>query len=252
MHSTIWAALDGDIPVTPLNGSLHRLTESQEQVATRQLCDNLAEQSRLEELLEEKSKPPLPEAVRGLDYLLATPWRYPPLQYGSRFGSPTEASLFYGARSLDTCLAESAYYRLVLWFDMHEPPAAPLRSRHSAFQARYKTSRGLRLQNPPFSAFHDTLTHPSEYTATQQLGAAMRGFGIEAFEFCSARDPQGGINVALFTPAALASRKVTGKTEWQCETTGAGVVFAYMGVPAKVLSFKAESFFHDGRFPRPA
>ncbi|HBR96780.1 MAG TPA: hypothetical protein DD979_05315 [Gammaproteobacteria bacterium] len=252
MPTDIWSSLDDDIPLVPISGTLRRLTESQEQVATSHLCSNLAEQSRLEELLEEKSKPPLPTGVEKLDYLLATPWRYPPLQHGSRFGRITEPSLFYGALTLETCLAESAYYRLVLLLDMQDPPSATLRSRHTVFDANYKASLGLRLQSEVFADFHDALTHRSHYSATQQLGTAMLEYGIEGFEYTSARDPLSGASVALFTPTALASRKALNKSEWQCETTAAGVVFSYMGLPGRVVSFLRAQFEVDGRFPRPA
>lgn len=252
MNTDIWSSLDDDIPVEPIAGTLMRMTESQEQVATSRICNNLAEQSRLEELLEEKSKPPLPDGVAHLDYLLATPWRYPPLLYGSRFGRVFEPSLFYGALSVSTCLAESAYYRLVLLLDMTTLPDSPLRSRHTLFEAKYKTATGLRLHGPAFDAFREILIHPAHYGPTQALGSAMREYGIEAFEYASARDPKGGNNVALFTPKALSSRKVSNKTEWQCETTEAGVVFSYMGVPAQVRTFESGLFLRDGQFPRPA
>ena len=68
--------------------------ESQEQVATNRLVATLAEQDLLESMLE-ASKPPLPKGTARLDYLLATPFRYPPLPHGSRFGGRHEPSLFY-------------------------------------------------------------------------------------------------------------------------------------------------------------
>ena len=60
------------------HGRLLRLVESQEQVATNSLVRTLAEQALLEDLIE-ASKPPLPATGHGLHYLLATPFRYPPL-----------------------------------------------------------------------------------------------------------------------------------------------------------------------------
>jgi hypothetical protein len=53
------------------------MVESQEQIATRGYVDTLAEQSVLEELLEE-SKPAYPDKTTDLHYLLKTPFRYPP------------------------------------------------------------------------------------------------------------------------------------------------------------------------------
>lgn len=117
----IWQLCDGERQVRPLRGKLLRMVESQAQVATLQLVDNLAEQALLEELLE-SSKPPLPEAAEPLHYLLKTPFRYPPLRWGSRFGSVHEPSLFYAAQRLETAMAEAAYYRFVLWNGMAVPP----------------------------------------------------------------------------------------------------------------------------------
>ena len=58
----IWQQCAGERQVRPLRGKLLRMVESQAQVATSQLVDNLAEQALLEDLLE-NSKPPLPEAA---------------------------------------------------------------------------------------------------------------------------------------------------------------------------------------------
>ncbi|MCC3263614.1 RES family NAD+ phosphorylase, partial [Paenibacillus polymyxa] len=75
----------------------------------------------LEELIE-TSKPQLPPSTETLHYLLKTPFRYPPLRWGSRFGRRHEPSLFYAALRLETAMAEAAYYRFVLWEGMASPP----------------------------------------------------------------------------------------------------------------------------------
>ena len=131
---------------------MQRLVESQEQVATNALVRTLAEQALLERLIE-GTKPRPPPAADGLHYLLLTPFRYPPLRYGSRFGRRTEPSLFYGARGIETVLAEGAYYRFVFWSGMEAAPAEALKTRHTVFRTQIQTERGLRLQEPPFSMF---------------------------------------------------------------------------------------------------
>ena len=102
----LWAACRDVLRIEPLTGELLRMVESQEQIATLSLVDDLAEQAVLEDLLE-RAKPPLPVGTDGLHYLLATPFRYPPLRHGSRFGRRFEPGLFYGARRLPTLLAEA-------------------------------------------------------------------------------------------------------------------------------------------------
>ena len=136
--SEIWRACAGQAAPVRLGGTIHRVVESQEQVATNALVDTLAEQALLEELLE-RSKPPLADGSRGLHYLLATPFRYPPLPWGSRFGSRFEPSLFYAARHVDTALAEGAFYRFVFWTGMQTPPPAPLHTRHTVFAPEIDT-----------------------------------------------------------------------------------------------------------------
>jgi hypothetical protein len=246
----IWAACAARASTVQLTGDIYRLVESQEQVATNSLVRTLAEQALLEDLIE-SSKPPLPSGTSGLHYLLATPFRYPPLPYGSRFGSRFEPGLFYAARTPATTLAESAYYRFVFWSGMLTPPAEALHTRHTMFNAGICTERGLQLQLAPFDEFRDELTHRSAYTSTQTLGTAMRAAGVIAFEYRSARDPQAGIDVALFTPEALASRSPNILDEWLCETDGARVGY-YSRHGGGFHEFPLGTFTVDGRLPMPA
>ena len=219
-------------------------------MATNSLVRTLAEQALLEDLIE-ASKPKLPGPAIGLHYLLATPFRYPPLPWGSRFGRRFEPSLFYAARSVDTVLAECAYYRFVFWSGMAEPPATPLDTRHTLFSAAIATSRGLQLQQAPFDEFADGLRDRRFYGATQALGSAMREAGVEAFEYRSARDPLQGLNAALFTPDALATSKPDILDEWLCQTT-AGRVSYYSRPGGGIREFSLDTFLVDGELPLPA
>lgn len=98
----------GEINTQLLTGEVWRVVESQEQIATLGLVANLSEQYLLEHMLDE-SKNKLAEDTNTLDYLLFTPFRYPPLKWGSRFGTEYERGLFYGSQLLATALAEVAY-----------------------------------------------------------------------------------------------------------------------------------------------
>jgi hypothetical protein len=82
--------------------------------STRKLVDSDDEQQVLEGLID-TAKPPWPTGRRfvGLHYLLATPFRHPPLRYGSRFGTRRERGIFYCAEEQATVLAEKAYYVLL-------------------------------------------------------------------------------------------------------------------------------------------
>jgi hypothetical protein len=247
--SEIWAACAATAPAVRLEGAVHRLVESQEQVATNALVSTLAEQALLEDLLE-ASKPASVHGLTGLHYLLSTPFRYPPLPWGSRFGTRFEPSLFYGARDRDTALAESAYYRCVFWSGMSVPPPAPLATRHTLFTAAIDTPRGRRLQDPPFDRHEPELTDRRSYAATQALGRAMRDAAVDAFEYVSARDPRRGLNVALFTPKAFAQPRPATLDEWLCDTDADRVTF-YSRHGGGIREFPRAVFLIDGALPFP-
>ena len=225
----IWAACNGVQHIEPIHGLLFRMVESQEQIATLSYVDTFEEQCLLEELLE-GVKPAYPDASTDYHYLLKTPFRYPPLKWGSRFGRTHEPSIFYGAASVKATLAESAYYRFIFWFSMAgEPVKDKLRSEHTLFSVGYKTERGVKLQAAPFAAYQADLTHPSNYLSSQLLGTAMRESGVEAFEYQSARDPAKGLCIGLFALGALAQKRPLDTFQWLCEVSANEVAFMQVG-----------------------
>ena len=240
------ALQEGAVP--QVSGGLWRVVESQSQVATLALVDSLEEQSVLEDLIE-KSKPPQAAHTAGLHYLLATPFRYPPLKWGSRFGSRFQPSLFYGSMRINTALAEAAYYRLIFWRGMAEPPpSGRLVTRHDLFSARYRACPGLKLQQAPFSVYRGILGARDRYKETQQLGDMMRQRNILGFEFVSARCPENGINVGLFDPAALVSKRPREVQHWICETAAQTVTFRG---ESGMQRFSSAQFEDQGQFPLP-
>jgi len=245
----IWAACADQVSKITLVGEVVRIAGSQEQMATNRLVDDLAEQAILENLLEQ-TKPSISDFAQKLNYLLYTPFRYPPLKHGSRFGRRFEPSLFYGSRKLSTVLSETAYYRLYFWLGMTEPPpSAKLTTQHTAFSARVSTTQGLQLQNTPFSTHKDKLANKSSYSDTQLLGTLMRDNGIKAFEFVSARDLDEGLNIALFTPDALHGKSPTSTKPLLCTTDSEGVAFIYN--KNKLIKFPLHTFMENGVFPAP-
>ena len=248
---SVWEACGGARNIEPISGTLYRLVESQEQVATLSYVDTLEEQEMLEALLE-TAKPPYPEQERDLHYLLKTPFRYPPLKWGSRFGRVFEPSIFYGGKGISTTLAESAYYRLVFWYSMEgDPVTASLRSEHTLFSVDYAAKRGVKLNAGPFIEHFPTLKHPVDYTPCQQLGSAMRTADIDAFEYASARDSQGGACVGLFTPEALAQHEPADMRPWLCVTSAAQVSFKRKDASG-VYTYHLDDFLHHGMLPFPA
>src|SRR6185436_5312824 len=111
MSFSIWTRCAGGSELRTLRLSPWRVVEAQHQVSTRKLVDSTEEQILLEELID-SVKPPDITSGR-LHYLLFTPFRYPPLPHGSRFGGRHERGIWYGSLELRSAFAEVAYYRLL-------------------------------------------------------------------------------------------------------------------------------------------
>lgn len=235
-----------------LQGQLHRMVETQEVVATRSIVSNLAKQELLESMLEQYSKPQPQSYPAKRHYLFSTPFRYPPLRYGSRFGDRHCPSLFYGAKRGSTVLAESAYYRLVFWHHMQDPPPEPIEARHTMFVAAYRTQRGVDLCQAPFDVYERELRHPSDYRFTQALGAHLRELRIGCFVYASARDPEGGHNVAIFEPDVLIGEGPRRSAPWVSRVDGEQMTFVSMR-EHKRKSYRLDQFCDaSGKLPMPA
>ena len=213
MSSSIWTRCAGDSELRPLHLSPWRVVEAQHQIATRKLVDSTEEHELLEELID-RVKPPDLTGGR-LHYLLFTPFRYPPLPHGSRFGGRRERGIWYGSMDRPTAFAEVAYYRL-LFLEGSRASLGTVETALTAFTARLRTSRGVDLAAPPFDAHRRAIASPTTYASTQALGAAMRGAGVEAFRYPSARDTRGGVNVGAFVPLVFGTAKPRSFETWHC------------------------------------
>ena len=185
-------------------GSAWRMVEAQHIAATMKLVNTLAEQDLLETLLED-SKPMLPAAAAGLDYLLATPFRYDPMRPGSRFRAVINPGVFYGAESVRTASAELGYWRWKFLMDAVDliklEPAA-----HTAFRVEVSTL-AVDLRHSPFNVAATAWTHPSDYSATQAFAQVARAANLGGIVYQSVRDPQAAWCIALLTPQAFAKPK---------------------------------------------
>ncbi|MBB5273321.1 RES family NAD+ phosphorylase [Quisquiliibacterium transsilvanicum] len=165
------------------------------------LVDNREEQDLLESLLE-SGKPAQPGGTAGLDYLLATPFRYPPRRGGSRFRAATDPGVFYGAESVRTAGAELGYWRWrflqdAVDLERIEPVA------HTAFRVEV-AAPVVDLQRTPFSADAAIWQHPTEYGPTQQFARVTREADAGGILYRSVRNPQPSWCLALLTPAGFA------------------------------------------------
>jgi hypothetical protein len=250
MSSSIWTRCAGASEIRPLRLAPWRAVEAQHQVSTRKLVDSVEEQHLLEDLID-RAKPPDQTAGR-VHYLLATPFRYPPLRHGSRFGTRFERGLWYGAESPRTLFAEVAYYRLV-FLEGTRADLGTLTTQLTAFTVRARSTQGIDLVSRPFDAHRRVIASPTRYAAPQALGAAMRAAGVELFRYPSARDRDGGVNIAAFTPAVFGAAKPRGFETWHCTATRELVEFVkrdYFGRAS--YAFARDTFLVGGALPAPA
>lgn len=250
MSSSIWTRCAGDSELRAFRLSPWRVVEAQHLVSTRKLVDSADEQALLEELID-RVKPP--ELTGGrLHYLLFTPFRYPPLPHGSRFGGRHERGIWYGSTHRRTAFAEVAYYRL-LFLEGTRADLGTVTTPLTAFTASMRTARGVDLVAPPFDAHRRAIASPSSYAASQALGDAMRRAGVEAFRYPSARDVEHGVNVAAFTPSVFGSAKPASLETWHCAASRERVdVTRGDYFTREVFAFPRAQFLVHGELPAPA
>ena len=194
MSSPTWTPDALPSEAKPWRGRGWRLVEAQHRVSTLKLVDDLGEQALLEELLE-ATKPPLPADCRGLDYLLATPFRYdPPYPHGSRFRrAGRTAGVFYAAERPETAVAEMAFYRLLFFAESPATPWPDDAAEYTAFAAAIASDRCLDLTIPPLDRDAGAWSDPIRYEACQVLADRAREAGITLLRYRSVRDPQHGM-----------------------------------------------------------
>jgi hypothetical protein len=221
------------------------VVEGQHHVATLPLVDSLAEQVRLEELIE-ATKPPVPPECRGLDYLLATPFRYRPYPSGSRFRrAGMTPGVFYAAAEVETAIAEAAFYRQLFFAESPATPFPANASEFTAFAVRYGGS-ALDLTRPPLDRRRRLWQHPTDYTATQALADRVRSAGISVIRYASVRDPAHRANLALLTCAAFRCKAPIARQSWRIRLSAAGIQ-ALRDFPKLSLDFGRDTFAADPR-----
>lgn len=220
-----------------------RMVEGQHLVATLSIVDDLEDQALLEEILED-FKPPLPEEVEGLPFLLATPFRYAsapgtsPHDSGSRFRrAGLTDGVFYCAKIPETCAYETGSYRARRFYAESvglEYQASGITL--SAFSTTITSDKVLDLTtHRTLSAYADAWEDPDSYLECQRLADDARKAGVEVIAYRSVRDPEGGLNYAVLTPAAFHSRSIGGQQTWICVLSHAAV-YMRCECPSKTLA----------------
>lgn len=256
MSPPIWtpAALRSD--ARPWAGRGWRLVEAQHRVSTMKLVDNLAEQAVLEAILDD-TKPSLPPDCAGLDYLLATPFRYRPYPHGSRFRrAGFTPGVWYGAQSVTTAVAEMVFYRYLFFAESPATPFPDDAADYTAFAAELAVPLAVDLTTGALAA-DPRWRHPTDYTACQDLADAARGMGAGLIRYASIRDPDRGTNLAVLTCAAFAMPQPVDRQSWRIRISGSGAM-ALRDFPHAGIDFPRAAFAADPRLaamvwdrPRP-
>ena len=205
-------------PLGEYRNDVWRVVESQEHVATLEIVDSLDEQYLLEVMLD-NAKPEYRHGTERMHYLLKTAFRYPPLKYGSRFGSQLMPSYFYGSELFQTALCETAYYRFLFLEHMETAYTAPIRSEYSMFKVTVAAQQCLDLTSAVFESAQAQLIDPQSYLYSQNVGkwAIEHEPAVDLIRFYSARQAQ-AINLAVATPTAIRSRQPSELRSWLCLT----------------------------------
>ena len=191
--------------------TLWRAVEAQHVVSTMPLVDSLEEQAALEAVLD-AGKPAIPADARHLHYLIFTPFRYPPTEWGSRFRSDQDPGVFYGAETIRTACAELGYWRWRFLLDCPDLPRIDARAQ-TLFQVGIKTD-GVALDAPPFAQDAAQWTDPNDHKPCQAFARVARDAGIGLIRYTSVRDPEPGVCAAVLTPRAFDPPQPLATTTW--------------------------------------
>lgn len=194
-------------------GTVFRLVEAQHRISTSRLTDSIAEEERLE-LLIEQAKPRLPVEAQGLHYLLGTPFRYGH-RSESRFRKAGERpGIFYASETMRTCIVEMAYWRLRFFAASPDALLPSTTTEYLMFGIGIAADRGLDLTQPPFAGHRGKWASKKSYDACQRFAASARGIGAQLIRYESARDHERGINIALFDPGCFAAPVPKSEGTW--------------------------------------
>jgi hypothetical protein len=251
MPSRTWtpAALSSD--ARSLEGTCWRLVEAQHYYSTLKLVDSVAEQDVLERLVDD-TKPPIPPECRGLDYLLATPFRYSaPYPTGSRFRrAGMTQGVFYAAEESSTAVAEMAFHRLLFYAESPATPWPQNPAQYTAFSVQYATKKAIDLARPRFQVDRALWMHVTDYQHCQALADAARAARVEIIRYASVRDPGGGMNLALLTCRAFAKREPGSRRQtWRIQFNDAGA-HAICEAPKTSMTFDRKCFAADPRIAK--
>lgn len=126
-------------------------------------------------------------------------------------------------------------------------------SRHPRIARLLFLERGVDLTAPPSAAHEAVLAAPDRCAEAQALGGAAREAGVEALRYRSARDVEGGVNVAALDPRAFGRRRPRDLASWHCTADRTRVEVASRGYFDRTVHvYPRGDFLVHGRLPAPA
>jgi hypothetical protein len=254
---SIWEEVKGANFVTNIHLTSWRIVEDQSRSTTRKFVSTSSEHDILEKLLDQ-SKPKIKYYddeiyFKDLHYLLCTPFRYPPLPWGSRFGTRFERALLYASVDLTTAMSEVAFYRLA-FLKASEGQLGGKTVSYTAFKIAIMSDRYINLCASPFKDFEEQISSQTDYRNAQALGGKMRANGVECFQYTSARDPHKKANIGVFSPKALLhNKKIETTFEYlNCYSTKEVVEFSFKNLrEGQKYIFPDELFLINNQMPLP-
>jgi len=233
---------------TTYNAKIYRIVESQEKVATMQLVDTLDEQVLLEELIE-ATKPTISNK-HSHHYLIYTPFRYPPLKHGSRFGTRYEKSIFYAGKTLESALCESAFYSFYFLSRMSTPYREPIINHKTSFFVILQSNHHIDLTQIEDCSIRKQINHKEDYTFPQALGNLMRKRGVQSFSYFSARCHE-KVNIGVFDIDAISSKPIE-RLHWELKQTQTTISFLCLQKPEHNIAFNIDLFLVNDSLPHPS
>lgn len=247
MSSPIWTRVALSSEFRRFDGACWRLVEAQHRVSTLKLTDTLAEQSLLEDLIEE-TKPAIPPDCRHLDFLLATPFRYGAIYpAGSRFRRAGRTlGVYYAAEHPATAVAEMAFYRLLFFAESPATPWPSDAAEYTAFSAAVSSVRLLDLMSEPLSQDSVLWTDLTDYGPCQAFSDAARAADADVIRYQSVRDPDRRANLAILMCRAFARPAPVDRQTWRIRLSPSGVQ-AICEFPRQGVEFPRGTFAADPR-----
>lgn len=207
MSYLIWTAEElSSKAICKKSGVCWRAVEAQHVISTSKLVDNNEEQKILEEVIE-NTKPPYPVELENYDFLLYTPFRYPPTGKGSRFRKANQKEgVFYAAEKPQTAIAELSFWRLLFFQESPETKIPENPQQLRVFSIKYDSHRAIDLTQPPLSTFESEWLKKNDYSFCQWLADEARKANVELIRSFSARCPNKGKNVSILDEKAFHSK----------------------------------------------